>query len=117
LFLRSDSAALARVFAEMAGRKALWVSELEGFNMQESTLIRGWREEGAVANARAAVVRVLQARFPETPIPEGVRSALEKNKDVQLLAGWLVEAAVTSSPADFLRFLTSPGNHSTPSSP
>ena len=29
-------AALALVFAEMAGRKQLWETELEGFNMQES---------------------------------------------------------------------------------
>jgi hypothetical protein len=105
LVLRSHYAVLALVFAEMAGRKQLWQTELEGFNMQESTIIRGWREEGALTNARAAVVNVLQTRFPEAPLPEGVRSALEKNADVRQLSEWLREAVLTASLADFERFL------------
>ncbi len=45
LHLRADYAVLALVFAEMAGRKQLWQTGLEGFNMQESKVIRGWRQE------------------------------------------------------------------------
>jgi hypothetical protein len=96
--------------AELAGRKQLWQTELEGFNMQESTIIRGWREEGMEAGslktARAAVVNVLQTRFPGAPVPEGVRSALEKNTDVRQLTDWHREAILTASPADFERFVT-----------
>jgi hypothetical protein len=108
LLLRANYGVLARVFAEMAGRKALWDSELEGFNVQESTIMRGYREEGAVANARAAVLTVLQTRFPETPVPEGVRSALEKNADLRQLTVWHREAILTPSPADFERSLAAP---------
>ena len=82
--------------------------------MQESTIIRQWRkegaEEGALTTARAAVVNVLQARFPGLPLPEGVRSALEQNADVRQLTDWLREAALTASLADFERFLTAPTN-------
>ena len=56
------------------------------------------------------MVNVLQARFPGTPVPEGVRSALEKNADVQQLTDWLREAALTASPGDFERFVTAPAN-------
>jgi hypothetical protein len=110
LHLRADYVALARVFAQMAGpqRQQVWETELEGFNVQESTLLRQWRKDGKLEAARAAVVKVLQARFPTIPVPDGVRSALEENTDVQQLDDWLCEAAVTASPADFERFLTAP---------
>jgi hypothetical protein len=118
LHLLADYVALALVFAEMAGleRQRLWETELEGFNVQESTVMRKWRKDGVdegvqkgtLTTARADVVKVLQARFPEVPVPEGVRSALEKNTDVQQLGDWLCQAAVTASPADFERFLTTP---------
>jgi hypothetical protein len=114
LHLRAAYAALALVFADMAGRTALWQTGLEGFNMQESKIMRQWRqegiekgiEEGALTTARAAVVNVLQTRFPEAPVPDGVRSALEKNADVRQLSDWLREAVLTVSLADFERFLT-----------
>jgi hypothetical protein len=110
LVLRCHYAVLALVFAEMAGRKQFWQTELEGFNMQESTIIRGWREEGSLKTAREAVLNVLLARFPGTSVPEGVHSALENNTDVGRLTDWLREAAVSASPADFERFLTAPSN-------
>src|SRR5260370_18361265 len=108
----------------MAGRKQLWQTELEGFDMQESEIMRGWRQEGldeglekgTLTTARAAVVNVLQTRFPETPVPEGVRAALEKNADVRQLTDWLREAALTASVADFERFLP-PTPHSVPTPP
>jgi hypothetical protein len=114
LHLRAAYATLALVFAEMAGRTALWQMGLEDFNVQESAIMRQWRkdgveegiEKGALTTARAAVVNVLQARFPGAPVPDGVRSALEKNADVRQLTDWLREAALTASPADFERFLT-----------
>jgi hypothetical protein len=118
LHLRGNYAILALVFAEMAGRKQLWESELEGFNMQESTIMRELREEGKkvgrdegrLTMARAAVLKVLQARFPDASVPEGVRSALEKNTNVQELTDWLRDAVLTASPADFERFLTASVN-------
>ena len=110
LHLRAAYVTLALVFAEMAGRTALWQTGLEGFNMQESKIMRGWREGGALTNARAAVVNVLQARFPGTPVPEGVTSALEKNADLRQLTDWLRESALTASPADFERFLAAAAN-------
>src|SRR5438067_1295994 len=98
----------------MAGRTALWQTGLEGFDMQESAIMRRWRkdgvEEGALTTARAAVVTVLQTRFPETPLPEGIRSALEQNADLRQLADWLSEAVTTASPADFERFLSTTAN-------
>jgi hypothetical protein len=133
LDLRGSYGSLALVFAEMAGRKAIWQTGLEGFDMQESTIMRQWRkdgievgrkeglevgrqegrqeglQEGALANARAAVLNVLQARFLETPVPEGIRAALEGSADVGQLTDWLRAAALTTSPADFERLLTAAG--------
>ena len=43
-------------------------------------------------------------------MPEGIRSALEKNLDVRQLTDWQREAVVTASAADFERFLTGPAN-------
>jgi hypothetical protein len=117
LALLADYIALALVFAEMAGRKPVWEPELKGLNVQESPIMRGWRKqgkdeghkeglkEGTLKNARAAVVSVLQARFPEVPVPEGVRSALDRNEDARQLTDWLQRAALTASPADFERSL------------
>src|ERR1700693_2550139 len=76
--LRAAYAGLAWVFAEMAGRKQLWKTGLEGFDVQESEIVRGWRQEGiekgSLMTARAAVVKVLQARFPEAPVHDGGRA-------------------------------------------
>ncbi len=112
LHLRADYVALALVFADMADRKELWKAGLGGFNVRESEVVREWRkeafEEGTLTTARAAVVNVLEARFPTVPVPEGVRSALEKNTDVRQLSDWLRRAVLTASPADFERFLTTP---------
>ncbi len=116
LHLRADYVALALVFADLAGRKELWKTGLGGFNVRESEVVREWRKEafeegiekGALTNARAAVVSVLLARFPEVAVPEGVRSALDKNTDVRQLSDWLRQAALTPSPADFERVLAPP---------
>ena len=113
LHLRAAYAALALVFAEMAGRTTLWQTGLEGFPMQESAIMRQWRkdgmeegiEKGALTTARAAVLNVLQTRFPGTPVPEGVRVALEKSVDVRQLTDWLREAVLTASPGDFERLV------------
>ena len=78
--------------------------------MQESTVIRGWREEGSLKTARAAVMNVLQARFPQTPVSEIVRSTLEKNKDIKQLTDWHREAVLTNSPGEFERFLAVAAN-------
>jgi hypothetical protein len=93
------------VVAELAGREPVWQAALEGFNAQESKVIRGWRKEGSLETARAAVVKVLAARFPGVPVPAGVRVKLEKSADVGQLTEWLAEAALTASPADFERSL------------
>jgi hypothetical protein len=106
LHVRADYVALALVFADMAGRKQLWKTELEGFDVQESSVVREWRMDATLTTARAAVLNVLEARFPGVPVPEGVRSALAKATDARQLTDWLREAAVTASPADFERFLT-----------
>jgi hypothetical protein len=103
------------VFADMADRTQVWQTGLEGFDMKESVVIRQWRQEGkaeglamgALTNARAAVVSVLQARFPDVSVSEGVRTALERTADIQQLTDWLRQAALIPSPGDFERLLIS----------
>ena len=50
LHLRAAYVTLAVVFAEMAGRTTLWQTGLEGFNVQESKIMRSWSESGALTN-------------------------------------------------------------------
>ena len=65
-------------------------------------------KEGSLTVARTAVLSVLQTRFPGAPVPEGVRSALEKSTDIQKMNAWLHEAVLTAAPADLEHFLPLP---------
>jgi hypothetical protein len=82
---------------------------LEDLDMQESAIMRQWRKDGALENARGAVLNVLQARFPDTPVPQGVRAALEGSVDVRQLTDWLRAAVLIGSAAEFERSLVTLG--------
>ena len=94
--------------------KELWNKGLEGFNMQESTIMREWRkearEEGWLNSARSAVLNESGSTFPKDTCARRGPAALEKNANVQQLTDWQREAALTASPADFERFLTTHAN-------
>jgi hypothetical protein len=89
---RSDYAGLARVFAERAGRKDVREKQLEGWNVEESTVVNGWiaqgeargEARGAAKATRASIVRIATKRF-DAPSSEQL-AALDAITDLDRLA-------------------------------
>jgi predicted transposase YdaD len=106
--LRSIYAALALVFAELAGRRTEWKQALEGWNMRQSMVITEWqdearaegreegREEGRRETQRAALLQVLEARF-SVPVPNDLTTAIQADADAEELARWLKIASTADS--------------------
>src|SRR5262249_38651847 len=58
--LRSSFAALALVFAELTGRKSLWSTALEKWNMRESQVVKEWKAEGRTEGLKEGRVQTKQ---------------------------------------------------------
>ena len=65
--MRSDYAALARIFADAAGRKDLWTDQLKGWNVRQSSVVNEWIEEGRV-EGRVEGLRVGQVELLEAQL-------------------------------------------------
>src|SRR5262249_53947843 len=103
--LRATYAGLSLVFAEAAGNLVEWQKGLEGWNVWESQVIRGWMEEGAaratLATRRQVLLQVLRVRF-QAEAPEDVKRAVEGTTDLEILSRWF-DAAVTAASLDDFR--------------
>ena len=102
--LRADYVALALVFAELAGREAVWREALKEFDVTDSRIAQEWEDRGrragrqeGFAAMRGSVLRVLQARFPSTAIPQSVPPALDRIANLDDLIRLVEEASVTPS--------------------
>jgi len=90
--LRSDYAALARIFADAAGRKDLWTDQLKGWNVRQSSVVNEWIEEGRVEGrvegrqeGRVELLEaILETKFG--PLPEASLAALRALPDDRLKA-------------------------------
>ena len=86
---RSEFAKLARVFAERAGRKAIWYQKLEGWNVEESTVVNEWI---AAAEGRM-LLRLAAKRFGPAPTEvEEVILAIHDQKRVERMMDRLFDA-------------------------
>ncbi len=96
---RSEFAGLAKVFAEAARRKDLWVESLRGWNVKQSTVVSGWmdegRAEGEIAARRAVVLELLEALFGA--IPAEVTDRVRATADTDTLKRWLIAAGKADS--------------------
>jgi hypothetical protein len=83
---RSEYAGLAKVFADAAGRKELWVDSLERWNMRESSVVNGWIEEGRVEGHRVGQIELLEAMLTTRfgPLSDANLSALRALPDDRL---------------------------------
>jgi hypothetical protein len=101
----------ALVFAELAKELVNWQQGLEGFEMQESTVIQGWInrgvQKGAIEARRADLLDVIRARL-EDPVPEPVRLAVEGTNDPMTLTRWLKAAATVATLADLRAAMREP---------
>ena len=94
---RAEYGALALVFAEAAGRRALWRQALEKWNMIESQQVLEWMAEGEakglaeglaegqLREARTLLRDLLEDRF--APLPEAVLQLIEATTDLTRLRG------------------------------
>jgi hypothetical protein len=102
---RSEHAALALVFAELVGRREIWARALEGWNMRESVVVEGWREEGRqegeMARLRKDVLRALALRFRIT-VPSDIEASVKALTDRDELSRWF-DATQTSDNLDAFR--------------
>jgi hypothetical protein len=104
---RADYAGLALVFAECARCRPVWEKALEGWEMEQSAVIKGWkdqghkeglreglregRQEGSVTTQRASLVKLLRTRFRNEPLDD-VLQKVEQTSDLDLLGGWFDRA-------------------------
>jgi hypothetical protein len=92
---RADYAALALIFAEAAGRLDVWRRALEGWNMQQSSVIREWiqqgKQEGRAEGAALMLLHYLRQRFGGE-VPADLRMLIEAQTDLDLLDRWFEHA-------------------------
>ena len=115
---RKNYAAVAVIFAGRVGRKELWGPKLEGWNVEESTVLNEWiakaekkaeargEERGEArgeargiavgeTNGRAtSLLELLTERFGT--VPEEVATTIRGTTDIERLRAWLRAAAVAT---------------------
>jgi hypothetical protein len=109
---RANYAGLALVFAEWAGCLKVWQEALEGWEMWQSQVVAGWKNEGRQAGLqegrqaglqegrleekRSDLLKVLRARFPGA-VPAELEQAIQATADLDVLARWFDAALVEPS--------------------
>jgi hypothetical protein len=93
--------ALAKVFADLAGRLGVWGTGLEGWNVEISQVVEQWRAEGRVEALQAKLLRVLEVRFPAA-VPAELVAAVNAQKDPATLDAWF-DRALTAGTLDEVR--------------
>lgn len=91
-YRRSKFGGLAKEFAEKAGCKALWVEKLEGWNVEESTVVNEW-----IAEAQGkTLLRLAAQRFGPAPVEaEKTIQAIKDPKRVDRMLERLFTATAT----------------------
>ena len=97
---KGELSSLVRVFAEAAGRAAIWESLLRGWNVRTSTVVDGWKLE----ERRDVVIEQLEEQFG--PTPADLLDAINVATDRKRLREWVVLAA---SAADLAAFRAAAG--------
>jgi hypothetical protein len=128
---RSDYGALAGIFAELAGRKQIWKTSLEGWTVKQSTVVQEWIDEATkelVEKAKQDTLKAKQeareqglqegrqeGRLEEkrqtlfdalqtrfgAPLPVRLTSAISRQTDLHELGRWFKLALITNSLKEF----------------
>jgi hypothetical protein len=120
---RSDFAALAAEFAELAGTAALWRKALKGWNMRESPQVLEWqrearteaRTEARLETRREYVERAVRLRFGR-PVPADLADQLAGIKSAAELDRWF-DASQTAHSLDAFRAAVENGKRKRKRSP
>jgi hypothetical protein len=89
---RSEYGALARVFADLAGRLDVWRTGLEGWNVERSRVADEWRGEAR----RRDLLRVLEVRFPGG-LPADLVASVSAQSDLDMLTRWFDQALTATT--------------------
>jgi hypothetical protein len=92
---RGEYAGLAWVFADLAGCLPAWKKGLEGWNVQESQIVREWqaearakgRQEGRQETLRDNLLKLLAVRSSGA-VPADVLAAVQAQTDADRLSQW-----------------------------
>jgi len=88
---RSDYGGLALVFADAAGRLAVWKEALKEWNMRESQQVLEWinmgRAEGRAEGEANALLRLLAKHFPPGA-PQDLTAKIHATTDLERLRNW-----------------------------
>jgi hypothetical protein len=94
--VRGNLAGIARVFAELVGRRIEWNRGLEGFDMTESQVVNEWisqgEAKGKLIKQRQNLLKLLSKRFPGA-VPDDVVRLVNEQESLDLLDHWFDAAA------------------------
>jgi hypothetical protein len=93
---RREYAGLAKVFADLTKRQRVWTPELEGLNVEESSVLREWADQGAVKALREKSLRLLESKFPGAVLTD-LETALNMQKDAAIMSAWFDRALEANS--------------------
>jgi hypothetical protein len=93
--VRADYGGLVVVFAEAAGREAVWREAMKEWNMVESPFIKEFEmaaeKKGAVQNQKDNLLWLLERRFP-TALPAELVAAITTTSNLDQLKKWTTAA-------------------------
>jgi hypothetical protein len=92
---------LVAVYAQLTGGDREWLRNLEGFDVQESVVVKEWQDEANVKLQIKNILRVLGKKFGLVP-PE-VAEKVEATTSLSALEKWVDSAATADSLATFRR--------------
>jgi hypothetical protein len=101
---------LAKVFAELAGRREVWQSGLEGWNVEVSQVVLEWEAKGeargeargkaeGAAVLRETLITLLRNRFPQG-VSEDIFAAVQGQTDLATLGRWTATAGTAAELAE-----------------
>ncbi len=103
---RFDYAGLAMVFAAWKGLETIWKQALEGFHVEEISIVREWRDKARAEESRTDLLKVLRKRLA----PEGagdLEQVIQQTTDLGLLRRWF-DAALDAPSLEAFRTAIAP---------
>jgi hypothetical protein len=101
---RASIGGVAKVFARLADREAVWKPVLEGWNVERSPVVLEWEMKGELRASRQKLLRVFQVRLGQE-VPPDVQQAVQEQQDLAVLAAWFDQALTVPDMEQARRFL------------
>ena len=87
-------------FADLAKRKDVWQSGLEGWNVKDSEFLTGVRNEAVSKNTKGKLLRALQLRL-QNRLPRDLVAAVNESENMEQLESWFDLSQTANSLAEF----------------